>query len=397
MDGRRCVGPQEPRTVKRGWMYLDLNLQADNRSVARRILLSLLGLCAVALASLLTAPGARAADRIYWSNFGPTPSIAYANLNGDGGGGTVNTAGATLNGPHGAAIDPAADSSTGPTGPATPETPSPTPTSTAQAPAISRSRGRRSRGPTVWRSTRRPGRPAASTGPTTPTTASPTPTSTARAEGSGAIWRSPPRPSMSHAGSRSTPSVGGSTGPTTQAATAGPSPTPTSTAQATGTCSSRPHRGRRWTRGHRHRSADPQDLLVRLGRQAPDRVRQPRRDRHLCVQHRRGDDEGRPRRRDRPAGAAPLLGQLQRRLDLLGRPRRQRRPGSQYLGHDDQQPGHAVPAQGTRRDRRPRGQRRLGAGLDPRLLAGDLGRGRARVPALPGAGDPRLPVDARRR
>ncbi len=88
-------------------MHLDLKLQTDDRSSARRIGLSLLVLGLLALAALFAAPGARAADRVYWSNFGPTPSIAYANLNGDGGGGTVNTGAATLEGPHGTAIDSA--------------------------------------------------------------------------------------------------------------------------------------------------------------------------------------------------------------------------------------------------------------------------------------------------
>ena len=72
-----------------------------------RLRISALGFGLLLLGSLFAAPGARAADRVYWSNFGPTPSIAYANLNGDGGGGTVNTEGATLKGPHGAAIDSA--------------------------------------------------------------------------------------------------------------------------------------------------------------------------------------------------------------------------------------------------------------------------------------------------
>lgn len=58
----------------------------------------------VVLVLLFAAP-AHAADRIYWSNYDGN-SIAYANLNGDGGGGTVDTGGATVAGPMGLALDP---------------------------------------------------------------------------------------------------------------------------------------------------------------------------------------------------------------------------------------------------------------------------------------------------
>ena len=64
-----------------------------------------LGLALIVLTALLTAPAAHAADRIYWSNY-DGDSIAYANLNGNGGGGTVNTTGATVAGPMGLTIDP---------------------------------------------------------------------------------------------------------------------------------------------------------------------------------------------------------------------------------------------------------------------------------------------------
>jgi DNA-binding beta-propeller fold protein YncE len=47
-----------------------------------------------------------AAGKIYWANF-TTDAIAYANLNGSGGG-TVNTGSATVDGPDGVAIDPSA-------------------------------------------------------------------------------------------------------------------------------------------------------------------------------------------------------------------------------------------------------------------------------------------------
>ena len=79
---------------------------ADGAAVARRPRGRLLGLgLVIALAALLAAPAAHAADRIYWSNY-ETNQIAYANLNGNGGGGTVNTAGATVDGPMGLAADP---------------------------------------------------------------------------------------------------------------------------------------------------------------------------------------------------------------------------------------------------------------------------------------------------
>ena len=57
------------------------------------------------MASLLVVPVAHGADRIYFSNF-TANQIAWANLNGSGGG-TVNTTGATVTGPMGLTIDPA--------------------------------------------------------------------------------------------------------------------------------------------------------------------------------------------------------------------------------------------------------------------------------------------------
>ena len=52
-----------------------------------------------------TAAGATAKDMIYWTNhFANT--IAFTNLDGSGGFGTLNTMGATLNGPNGVTIDP---------------------------------------------------------------------------------------------------------------------------------------------------------------------------------------------------------------------------------------------------------------------------------------------------
>jgi len=60
---------------------------------------------AVGLVSLLAVAPAAAADRIYWSNYDGN-SISYANLNGSGGGGTVDTGDATVEGPMGLTLDP---------------------------------------------------------------------------------------------------------------------------------------------------------------------------------------------------------------------------------------------------------------------------------------------------
>lgn len=65
----------------------------------------LLGILLATLATLVAAPAAHAADRIYWSNYDGN-SIAWANLDGGGGGGTVNATGATVAGPMGLTIDP---------------------------------------------------------------------------------------------------------------------------------------------------------------------------------------------------------------------------------------------------------------------------------------------------
>jgi hypothetical protein len=90
-------------------MRPDLNSTvADGAAVARRPRGRLLGLglgFAIALAALLAAPAAHASDRIYWSNY-ETNQIVWADLNGDGGGGTVDTTGATVDGPMGLAADP---------------------------------------------------------------------------------------------------------------------------------------------------------------------------------------------------------------------------------------------------------------------------------------------------
>lgn len=64
-----------------------------------------LAACLAFALALLFVPAAHAADRIYWSNLDGA-SISWANLNGDGTGGTLNTTGATVKGPMGLTIDP---------------------------------------------------------------------------------------------------------------------------------------------------------------------------------------------------------------------------------------------------------------------------------------------------
>jgi len=65
----------------------------------------MLAFCLAAFATLILAPLAHATDRLYWSNY-ETDQIAWADLSGDGTGGTVNTAGATVDGPMGLTVDP---------------------------------------------------------------------------------------------------------------------------------------------------------------------------------------------------------------------------------------------------------------------------------------------------
>jgi DNA-binding beta-propeller fold protein YncE len=48
-----------------------------------------------------------AGGKVFWANNTP-PTISFAKLDGSGGGGDLNTNGATVNGPEGVAIDPAA-------------------------------------------------------------------------------------------------------------------------------------------------------------------------------------------------------------------------------------------------------------------------------------------------
>jgi hypothetical protein len=65
------------------------------------------GLLALLAAAAVLAPAASGADRVYWANvFNST--ISYANVDGSGAGGDLNTAGATIDTPTGPALDPAA-------------------------------------------------------------------------------------------------------------------------------------------------------------------------------------------------------------------------------------------------------------------------------------------------
>src|SRR6478609_5510287 len=69
-----------------------------------RVTRSLLGALAVGL--LFTAP-ALAVDRVYWAGYG-NDKISFANLDGTGAGGDLNTGTATVKEPLGLAIDVAA-------------------------------------------------------------------------------------------------------------------------------------------------------------------------------------------------------------------------------------------------------------------------------------------------
>ena len=104
--GRVGFGRENQGWGKRNEMRLARELPVTNiAGPSRRLRRWLLGLGAVALVSLSAASAAHAGDRIYWSNY-ETNQIAWADLNGDGGGGTVNTTGATVDGPMGLAADP---------------------------------------------------------------------------------------------------------------------------------------------------------------------------------------------------------------------------------------------------------------------------------------------------
>jgi len=88
-------------------MGCDDNLSAMGTEAGPRLGRRLLGVGAALLLVLIALPAtAHAADRIYWSNF-ETDSIVWADLDGGGGGGTVDTTGATVDGPMGLAVDPA--------------------------------------------------------------------------------------------------------------------------------------------------------------------------------------------------------------------------------------------------------------------------------------------------
>ena len=75
---------------------------------ARRRVARLVGLLAVASLTLALAPVALGADSIYWSNNDTPKGISKANLDGSGGGTTLNTSGASVTSPRGLAIDAAA-------------------------------------------------------------------------------------------------------------------------------------------------------------------------------------------------------------------------------------------------------------------------------------------------
>jgi DNA-binding beta-propeller fold protein YncE len=64
-------------------------------------------LAVLAAAMLAWATPALAASRIYWGNLSNSNTISYADLDGSGNGGQLDTGGATINGPWGEALDPA--------------------------------------------------------------------------------------------------------------------------------------------------------------------------------------------------------------------------------------------------------------------------------------------------
>ena len=72
------------------------------RSVWRLVIVGVVGIAAM----VASAGPARAADKIYWGNF-DSNTIGFANLDGSGSGGLLNTSPASPNGPDGLAIDSA--------------------------------------------------------------------------------------------------------------------------------------------------------------------------------------------------------------------------------------------------------------------------------------------------
>jgi DNA-binding beta-propeller fold protein YncE len=61
---------------------------------------------ALGLTLLSGATTAHAADRIYWGNLGTAGVISFANLDGTGGGGDLDTTGSSMSNPAGLALDP---------------------------------------------------------------------------------------------------------------------------------------------------------------------------------------------------------------------------------------------------------------------------------------------------
>lgn len=79
-------------------------------SLRRTAIGALAGAIAVALlAALVVAPGARAAEILYWDNYSGDPdNVGFANIDGSGGG-LLNQAGLLLSGPEGMAYDTASN------------------------------------------------------------------------------------------------------------------------------------------------------------------------------------------------------------------------------------------------------------------------------------------------
>jgi len=85
--------------------------RADDMTRARhdmtraRVGLAVAGL--VAALCLVVVSGASGAERLYWTNYMSSNTISYANADGSGDGGELNTTGAAVAQPEGIAIDPA--------------------------------------------------------------------------------------------------------------------------------------------------------------------------------------------------------------------------------------------------------------------------------------------------
>ena len=130
-----------------------------------------------------------------------------------------------------------------------------------------------------------------------------------------------------------------------------------------------------------------------------DRLHEPRRQRRLG-RPRHVPDRSRPRpwRRDRPGGGRDLLAELRRQHARQGQPRRQRRQPDRrrHSGGEGLRTGAPDPAQQTARDRDALDRRQRGDRLDAQLRPGKLGTRPGHGAAVSGAPERQLRMDARR-